>query len=178
MATKKASPRPVFSALTDAESRAVLRRNHVGRLCFLHKGRADVEPVHYVLGNAWLFVRSANGAKLEALAHDPYVAFEVDEIDGTFDWRSVVARGTVYMLTPGGARIERQELDRAVRALRAFIPQTLTIDDPTPFRRSVYGIHIDELTGRMAEPGTKPSTRRPLRRRSKRVRFSRIPDGF
>src|SRR5215475_10998706 len=114
--------RPIFRALRPAESRAVLRRNHVGRLCFLNRGRVDVEPVHYVLGDGWLFMRSAAGAKLDALARVPYVAFEVDEIEAAFEWRSVVLHGTVYPLTPDGPRIELRELDRALRALRTFMP--------------------------------------------------------
>ena len=165
--------RPVFSELTTAESRAVLRRNHVGRLCFLNRGVVDVQPVHYVLGEGWIFVRSALGSKLEAFAHYPYVAFEVDEIAGTFDWRSVVVHGTIYFLAQGGGRLERQELDRAVRALRSFIPETLSSDDPTPFRRTVYGIHIDTMSGRMAEPPGRASKRPSVRPRARRATAAR-----
>ncbi|HEY9227335.1 MAG TPA: pyridoxamine 5'-phosphate oxidase family protein [Gemmatimonadaceae bacterium] len=171
-------PHPVFSALSDAETRALLGRNNVGRLCFIHRNRVAVEPVHYVLGDGWLFLRSASGTKLDAIAHDPFVAFEVDEIDGTFDWRSVVARGTIYLLPADGAPIERREFERALRALRGFIPGTLTSDDPTPMRQTVYGIHIDELTGRMAEPGTKPSTRQAVTPGGGGQRVPRVPDGF
>ncbi|MGH9888092.1 MAG: pyridoxamine 5'-phosphate oxidase family protein, partial [bacterium] len=169
--------RPMFSELTGAEARALLRRNHVGRLCFLNRGVVDVQPVHYVLGDGWIFVRSAHGAKLEAFAHYPYVAFEVDEIDGTFDWRSAVAHGTIYFLPADGPKLERGQLDRAVRAFREFIPQTLSQGDPTPFRRTVYGIHIDTLTGRMAEPGTRPSKRRTLRVPARRATRPRTSDG-
>ena len=172
------SRRPVFSELTAAESRAVLRRNHVGRLCFLNRGVVDVQPVHYVLGDGWIFVRSALGSKLEAFAHYPYVAFEVDEVDDTFDWRSVVAHGTIYFLDESRGRIERQALDRALRALRSFIPETLSRGDPTPFRETVYGIHIDTLSGRMAEPPGRSSKRRALRPRARRGTVPRTADGF
>ncbi len=168
---------PVFSALSDAESRAVMDRNHVGRLCFLNWGVVDVEPIHYVQNEGWIFLRSASGTKLEAFAHAPYVAFEVDEIEATFDWRSVVAHGTIYPLATNGAPIERRAFDRAVRELRKFIPETLTHEDPTPFRQTVYGIHIDALTGRMAEPGDRSSKRHPLGDVRKQPP-TRRPDGF
>jgi hypothetical protein len=89
---------------------------------------------------------------MEALAHHPYVAFEVDEAKTTFEWRSVVAHGTVYMASSDGPRVERQSFERAVSAFRSFIPETLTADDPTPFRTTVYGIHVDAITGRTAAP--------------------------
>ena len=65
--------KPVFTALTDQECRAVLSRNHVGRVAFLNDGVVDIEPVHYAAANSWIFVRSAEGMKLEAFAHSPYV---------------------------------------------------------------------------------------------------------
>lgn len=169
--------RPLFSELTAAESRAILRRNHVGRLCFLNRGVVDIQPVHYVVRGEWIFLRSANGTKLEAFAHNPYVAFEVDEIADTFDWRSVIARGTIYFLSEDGARFERLAFERAVRALRSFIPDSLTDLDPTPFRQTVYGIHIDLLTGRRAEPSARRSKRRSLPRPTRPVKRVRSRNG-
>lgn len=159
--------RPLFSAVNEKTSRALLQRNHVGRLCFVNNGQPDVTPVHYVSDGAWIFIRSAPGAKMEAFAHHPYVAFEVDEIASTFDWQSVVARGTIYLLPSDGSPIERKELDRAVRALRSFIPATFTETDPTPARDIVYGIHVDEVTGRRATPHV-PDSKRPARRAIRR----------
>lgn len=143
--------KPVFLALTDEECRAVLGRNHVGRLAFINHGVVDIEPVHYIVGDSWIFVRSAEGAKLHAFAHNPYVAFEVDEVDGTFDWRSVVAHGTIYLMSEHGDRADRSDFEHALDALRSFIPETLTEDDPTPFRNTIYGLHVDKVAGRGAE---------------------------
>jgi nitroimidazol reductase NimA-like FMN-containing flavoprotein (pyridoxamine 5'-phosphate oxidase superfamily) len=93
-------------------------------------------------------LRSAEGSKLTALAHNPYVAFEVDDVRDPLNWKSVVVRGTMYLLDDA----ERQ---RAIRALREVLPDTLTPDDPTPERDVVYGIHIDEMSGRIAESRTR-----------------------
>jgi nitroimidazol reductase NimA-like FMN-containing flavoprotein (pyridoxamine 5'-phosphate oxidase superfamily) len=143
--------KPIFSVLTAAECHEVLSRNNLGRLAFLNANRVDIEPVSYVAADSWLFMRSAHGAKLDALAHTPYVAFEVDEVKSPFDWRSVVARGTIYLIADDGRHVDRETVDRAVQALRSFQPEALGDDDPTPFRRTVYGLHIDLLTGRKAE---------------------------
>jgi nitroimidazol reductase NimA-like FMN-containing flavoprotein (pyridoxamine 5'-phosphate oxidase superfamily) len=142
---------PRFTVLTPEECRALIGRNHVGRIAFFNHGVVDIEPVHYAAADSWIFVRSAEGTKLEVFAHHPYVAFEDDEIDATFDWRSVVAHGTVYLMSEDGIGVDRVVFERAVRALRSFIPATLATNDPTPARRRIYGVHVDRMTGRRAE---------------------------
>src|SRR5215216_3329954 len=85
----------VSLVLTTADCHELLERNHIGRLAFTHAGGIDIEPLGYAFNGTWLFMRSAYGSKLEALAHNPFVAFQVDEVKGPFDWRSVVVHGTI-----------------------------------------------------------------------------------
>jgi nitroimidazol reductase NimA-like FMN-containing flavoprotein (pyridoxamine 5'-phosphate oxidase superfamily) len=144
---------PQFLILTAAECRSLLERNHVGRLAFLNQGSVDIEPISYVARGDWLFFRSAYGAKLEAVSHNPYAAFEIDEVKGPSKWMSVVAHGTIYMLPSDGAPVERRAFSRALAALRRVAPETLTPDDPTPYRDTVYGLHVDRISGRMARQG-------------------------
>ena len=92
---------PRFRSLTERDCRALLRHHHAGRLAFTLRDIVDIEPISYVLDGHWLYARTAPGTKLAKLRHNPFVAFEVDEIVGPFDWRSVVAHGTAYFLTAG-----------------------------------------------------------------------------
>jgi uncharacterized protein len=85
------------------------------------------------------------------LAHNRWVAFEVDEVEGIFDWRSVVVRGSVYVLDPEGAELERHAYEEAVALMRSVVPETFSRDDPIAFRYLVFRIHVDEITGRAAE---------------------------
>lgn len=161
---------PVFLVLTPADCAKVLARNHVGRLAFRSGQTVDIEPIGYVFGKDWLFMRSAYGAKLEAIEHDPFVAFEVDEIEGPFNWRSVVVHGTIYLLPADGAPIEQKQFRRALKKLRAVMPDALTSADPVPERQIVYGLHVDRLEGRMAQ------SRAPARKaRRARVRPKAAP---
>ncbi len=142
---------PSFYELSEAECRALLARHGVGRLAFLAAGpRVDIQPLGYVLRGDWLFMRSAYGAKLEALERNPYVAFEVDEVRGPFDWESVVVHGTIYLLSPTGSDVDRSTFADAVEALRSVMPEALTPNDPVPSRSNVYGLRIDEVRGRSA----------------------------
>ncbi|MDB4950269.1 MAG: hypothetical protein JWM27_2918 [Gemmatimonadetes bacterium] len=159
-----ASPRPVFRALERAEVHAVLARNHVGRLAYGSGAHIDVEPVHYVYDGGWIYGRTSRGAKLEATGtHWSPVAFEVDEIEGLFDWRSAVVHGGFYTVSPDHGEWERQAWDDAVRVLRRLVPETFTDDDPTPFRNVVFRVAVQEVSGRAASTATAtPAADEPL----------------
>lgn len=148
--TAKRPKRPQFTVMNGVDSRRLLRRNHVGRLAFRSGASVDIEPLGYVTTGNWIYLRSAPGTKLTALRGNPYAAFEVDEVEGPFDWRSVVVHGTVYMLPPDGSPHERRALARAVRLFRDVMPGTFTPDDPVPERAHVYGLNIQKLSGRRA----------------------------
>ncbi len=150
--------KPVVRALRADESRALLARNHVGRIAFSLHDRVDVEPIHYVFSDPWIFGRTSQGAKLLSLAHNQWCAFETDEVHGLFDWSSVVVKG---QFTPRGSPYARWDYDRALAALRRLLPRTLTDEDPTPHRDIIFGIHASEISGRTstssaAEAGATP----------------------
>ena len=141
---------PSFHELDRRECEAILSRNHLGRIAFSFRDRVDIEPIHYAHSGDWLYIRTAPGAKALTMAHNRWVAFEVDEVAGAFDWRSVVVRGAAYMLDPEGAKPEQQAHGEGVQLLRAVVPQTFREDDPVPFRDLLIRIHIDEMSGREA----------------------------
>jgi nitroimidazol reductase NimA-like FMN-containing flavoprotein (pyridoxamine 5'-phosphate oxidase superfamily) len=137
---------PVFGTLSATGCRGVLRRHRFGRIAFTFRDRVDIEPIGYVLSGKWLYARTSPGTKLVQLRHNPWVAFEVDEVEGAYDWKSVVVHGTAYFLEPKGS-----DYAQALRALRRLDPRILTDDDPAPERRVVFRIHMHEMTGRSAK---------------------------
>lgn len=143
---------PSIRELDAADTEALLRAHHVGRIAFAWRRRVDIEPIHYVYDDGWIYCRTSEGAKLTTLRHSPWVAFEVDEIEGTYAWRSVVAHGTVHLLHDRGTAARRAAFARAVACLRRIEPAALTPDDPVPWRTVPLGIAVDRLTGREARP--------------------------
>src|SRR5829696_6231313 len=141
---------PTFRELSATEMHELLARNHVGRIAYSFHDRVDIEPISYVFADDAFYMRTEPGSKLSTLAHAPWVAFEVDEIEGSFDWRSVVAHGTIYMLEDAGSRVARATYDSAVRRLRELMPDALTPDDPVPERHVVLKLFPAEVTGREA----------------------------
>jgi len=159
-----------FTKLSTAQCRDLLASNHVGRLAFRHGREVDIEPLGYVNRGSWLFLRSAFGTKFVAFAHSPYVAFEVDEVRGPLDWRSVVAHGTIHILDADGAPIERRARAKAVRAIRSVAPAAMGPTDPTPERQIVYGMHIIDMEGRMASSAPAAPRFRQARGGARRAR--------
>ena len=146
---------PIFRDLTDREIEALLSRNHVGRIAFSFHDLVDIRPIHYVYHDGWLYGRTSRSDKLVTLRHNQWVAFEIDEVKGMFDWMSVVVHGTFYRLDSEGVDHDHSLYERAVRSLRELTPEMLTDRDPLPFRTEVFAVHIDSRTGRSS------STRRP-----------------
>ena len=148
---------PTFRSLSTDECDALLSRNHVGRVAFAFRDRVDIQPIHYVFANGSLLGRTSDGAKLVTLEHNRWLAFEVDEVRGLFEWQSVVVQGTFRRLDPHGVAAERDDAARAIEALRVLLPETHTDDDPVAFRTVLFEIVIRETTGRTAIPGHAPS---------------------
>lgn len=145
---------PGFRALDREECEAILARNHVGRLAWARDSHVDIQPLHYVYDAGWIYGRTSHGAKLEATGTTWWpVAFEVDEVEGLFRWRSVVVHGGFYTLDQAGAEWERGEWRRGIELLRRLIPQTFADDDPVAFRTVVFRMAVQEMTGREAVPG-------------------------
>lgn len=133
--------------LDEAECRAVLERNRVARLAFSFRDRVGITPVHYVLSGNWLYGRTSPGEKLEAIRRNWWVAVAVDEIEGPFDWRSVVVRGGFYILDPDSPDT-RELYEQAVTEVRRMAPAAFSPDDPAPERTILFGVALQEVTGR------------------------------
>jgi nitroimidazol reductase NimA-like FMN-containing flavoprotein (pyridoxamine 5'-phosphate oxidase superfamily) len=152
---KKSVIAPVFRDLTKEESDSVLACNHVGRIAFSFKDIVDIRPIHYVFDDTWLFGRTSPGDKLVTLQHHQWVAFEVDEVSGPFDWKSVVAHGTFYQLESTGTEADLRLFDRALEAVKTLSPDIFTENDPVPFRTTLFGISLNTVTGRCCSTKSK-----------------------
>ncbi|HUF26011.1 MAG TPA: pyridoxamine 5'-phosphate oxidase family protein [Gemmatimonadaceae bacterium] len=139
---------PQYLTLSNVEARAVLARHHVGRIAYVADGHVDIEPIHFVADGEWLYGRTSIGTKLATLVHHPRCALEVDEIRGLFDWTSVVVKGTFHLLDPQTGSPDVH--DRALALLGRLVPGMLTGRDPAPHRVVVFGIRVEQVTGRAA----------------------------
>ena len=140
---------PVFRTLPDVDARSLLARHHVGRIAYSLHDRVDIEPVHYSYDGDWLYGRTSMGTKLSTLAHHPWCAFEVDEVQALFDWASVVVKGSFHLLDPESTGA----YGRAFELVSSLLPDTFLPEDPVPHRTVLFGIYIAEISGRAATTG-------------------------
>jgi nitroimidazol reductase NimA-like FMN-containing flavoprotein (pyridoxamine 5'-phosphate oxidase superfamily) len=147
--------------LTKREIEPLLRRHNVGHIAFTDGRRVDIEPIGYVYDDGAIYGRAAPGTRVKALSGRPWVAFEIDDIRGPFDWESVVVKGTVYVVEPGPSQPMREHYEKALRIIRSQMPDALTDRDPAPDRTILFRLQIDEMEGRCAEPASRPAGGRP-----------------
>lgn len=140
------STTPVIRDLTAAESHEFLRAGNVGRLAFTLHDHVDIVPINYVSDGDWIFGRTSTGTKLAMLLHNPWCAFEADEVEAMFDWTSVVVKGTFSILDPKLGSPDTYQ--RAERLLARLVPGTFSVRDPAPNRNIVFGIFVREISGR------------------------------
>ena len=138
--------------LDQAEIAAVLRRNHVGRIGYTRGGKVDIQPVHYVYEEGWIYGRTSYGSKYENIAKTAYqwwpVVFQVDEVEDLYRWRSVLVHGGFYILSRDPSREERESWAHALEQVRKLDPAALGASDAVPFRTVLFRIAVQEATGR------------------------------
>jgi nitroimidazol reductase NimA-like FMN-containing flavoprotein (pyridoxamine 5'-phosphate oxidase superfamily) len=139
-----------FRELSREEVEAVLQRNKVGRLAFSLHDRVDIQPIHYVYDHGWLYGRTSEGEKLSTLQHNQWVAFEVDEVNDTFDWVSVVIHGSFWIMHPKGSPRAEELWKKASELVSRIVPGSLTETDPVGFRHTLFRIALSDFRGREA----------------------------
>lgn len=139
---------PLIRHLNNDEIEQFLERHNVGRIAFSFHDRVDIEPINYVYKNRWIYGRTSMGTKLSVISHHQWVAFEVDEAKGLFDWCSVVIKGFFEIIPTDMSTQNVPAYNIAISAIRRFDPDAFTPKDRAPFRKVLFRIHLDETNGR------------------------------
>jgi nitroimidazol reductase NimA-like FMN-containing flavoprotein (pyridoxamine 5'-phosphate oxidase superfamily) len=141
-------PRVTVRDLERRDAERLLGIHHTGRMAFAFHNRVMMTLVNYVYSAGWIYARLEHGPALATLEHDQWVAFEVDEIIGVYDWRSVIVHGSVQLLRNDRSSSAWRDFNHALELLRGQVPSILTHDDPHPERVQVYRIHLDDCVAR------------------------------
>ena len=128
----------------------LLARNHLGRLVYVAEERIEVRPVHYVYAQGAILGRTSAIERIAGARTPPEVAFEIDEADSLFRWRSVIVRGPFAILHERDSSGEDTSYRAALDAIRSLMPGAFTERDPTPERGMIFRIEPREITGREA----------------------------
>jgi uncharacterized protein len=134
--------------LAGQECRRILRENRFGRLAFTFRDRVDIRPLSYVTEGDWIFGRTSAGEKILTLEHHRWVAFQVDRIEDPLNWESVVVHGAFHLLDEPGTGERERLADQARALIRRAQPGAFSPEDPAAERDRLFGIAIQEITGR------------------------------
>lgn len=127
--------------------KALLARHHVGRMAYSVHDRVSIQLLAYIYSDDWIYARMEAGPELIAVLHNKWVAFEADEVDGLYDWRTVTVHGVVQFLRDGHTAKESEEFAAAVKLIQSVVPSVLTPADPMPSRVQLFRIHVDSIAG-------------------------------
>jgi len=152
----------MFRPLDSGQIENVLSENIVGRLGCHADGKTYVVPVSYAYDGKYIYVCTFEGLKISMMRKNPNVCFQVDFMENTADWKSVIAWGTFEELT------NEEERDKGLKILISRILPTISsetmklspvwpfpTDDYTKIEGIVFRIHLSEKTGRGETPDSK-----------------------
>jgi nitroimidazol reductase NimA-like FMN-containing flavoprotein (pyridoxamine 5'-phosphate oxidase superfamily) len=135
----------------------LLYNNLVGRIGCRDSTQVYIVPVNYVYDGKYIIGHSVPGMKIQMMRKNPHVCFEVDEIKGLSNWKSVIAWGEYQELTDERERYNAMKLfvDRTLKLKisETAIPPELSDNrvhprSPGNIRPIIYRILLTEKTGR------------------------------
>ena len=138
----------MYGTLTEATIEQMLRRHRYGRLGFTLDGEVYIIPINYAYDGTHIYAHATPGTKVEAMRHNPNVAFAIDEIEDPAHWRSVLVHGRAVELHEHGQKEAafQRILAQAGGGERSQVTWAMGLDDLLVFR-----IDITAVTGRFEQ---------------------------
>ena len=131
--------------LSEDEIEALLRRRRIGRIGCCVDEQPYVVPVSYAYDGSAVYAISGPGRKIDAMRTQPRVCFEVEEIDesnGSVNWRSVIADGVYEELTEDSGR------RAALTLLGMNCPDSPSYMPVIPVAMIIFRIDLTDKSGR------------------------------
>lgn len=134
----------------------VLNDSVYGHLGFRDDTDVYVLPLFYTYYNGTILGHTYDGHKVETLKDHPRVCFQVEQVNGPNDWRSVALHGSLVLLSSAEAMQAVEHIvsrfSRLPEELQGFSPfshqggsHTFRNDGTTPW---LFRIDIDRKNGR------------------------------
>ena len=97
--------------MSPAEMHALLQRESFGHLGCSRDGRPYVVPMHYAYDGKDLYFFTTQGMKTKFIQSNPQVCLQVEEVNDSMNWRSVMVVGRANELTVA------DEMQRAMKLI-------------------------------------------------------------
>lgn len=147
-----------MNTLTPQEIAEVIAGARFAHIGVISDGEPYVTPISFVsLGDGIAF-RSLTGKRLDAIAANTRVSFEITEHNpDTGSWRSVIASGNAVVVedTQQEAAIIQKLLSRYAESFNSLLGDT----GPSFSKAYVIKVEFDHITGRSSGTFLQPKTR-------------------
>ena len=132
----------MIGLLSNEEMTQMLQRHQVGRLGCTANDRPYVVPINYVYQYDAIYAYSMPGRKISIMREQPLVSFEIDEIDGPSNWRSVVVEGVYEELKEATETSFAKRL--LINGFGTLVGRTLEVSPSI----ILFRIRVTDLSGR------------------------------
>jgi nitroimidazol reductase NimA-like FMN-containing flavoprotein (pyridoxamine 5'-phosphate oxidase superfamily) len=130
--------------LRDTDALAILSEGSLGRLGCVAGGEPYIVPVYYVFDGNDIYLHSLPGKKIDALRANPRACLQVDEIENSYHWRSVIAYGIYEEIS------DEQTRDEILAKLYRRLPHLTPVESKQIESLKeviVFRIKVDQVTG-------------------------------
>lgn len=138
----------MLGELSAPEIERLLRDNVIGRIGCHAFGKTYVVPITYAYEDGRIYAHSKEGMKLHMMRENPHVSFEVDCMDETGNWKSVIANGVFQELRGNEARARFTWLVDQISDRLAGPPGETVHPSDTNSPHVMYRIALEEKSGR------------------------------
>ena len=143
--------------LSISEMVTILKRNYLGYLAYIFKGRPSSVPItyHFDDANDAIISYSAEGHKMDAMRENSLVSLQVEEIESNNNWLSVLAHGTFEELKGIESKSQLDQFAEGVKSTNTqkehSHPEFISEFSSTSNSKNVpivYRFKINEITGK------------------------------
>jgi uncharacterized protein len=83
----------MIQEMTEKECLEVLGRTRIARLACAHENQPYVVPIYFVYEGGYLYAVTTLGQKVDWMRSNPLVCVEIDEVESSTQWTSIVIFG-------------------------------------------------------------------------------------
>jgi uncharacterized protein len=136
-----------------------LAHTHLGRLACAQGSQPYIVPIYFSYNDDYLYTFSTVGQKINWMRANPLVCLEADEVVNSEKWTSVIVKGRFQELPDLPEWRSERSLAHGLLQSKAMwwepgYVKTILQGKERPLVPVFYRIHITEVTGHRATPGT------------------------
>jgi uncharacterized protein len=134
----------MIDALGERESREFLQNHQLGHLGCIVESEPYVVPISYWCDGEYIYSHSLPGLKINAIRQQPRICLQVEAIQDSYNWKSVIAFGFYNEITAP------EERERILTLLLQQLPQLTPVESRMISATSeiiVFRLVIERVTG-------------------------------